>query len=75
MSLGQSVRLLATYYRKSARLVIFIILLASFAIPVVLASSPGSRMPAMTSALSSRGPTWEQAICALLPSSTHCRVA
>src|SRR5579863_4245192 len=42
MSLRQSVRLLATYYRKSARLVVFISLLASFAIPAVLAASSGS---------------------------------
>ena len=42
MSVGQSVRRLACSYRKSARFAVFIILLASFAIPAVLASSSGS---------------------------------
>src|SRR5208283_5963874 len=42
MPVKQSIRLLASYYRKSARFAVFIILLASFAIPSVLASGPGS---------------------------------
>ena len=42
MSVRQSIRQFAAYYRKSARLAVFIILLASFAIPSVLASGPGS---------------------------------
>ena len=42
MPVKQSIRLLASYYRKSARFAVFIILLASFAIPAVLASGPGS---------------------------------
>src|ERR1700733_1256423 len=42
MSVGQSVRRIASCYRKSARFAIFMILLASFAIPAVLASSSGS---------------------------------
>jgi hypothetical protein len=42
MSVRNSLRLLAAYYRKSARLAVFVILLASFAVPAVLASPPGS---------------------------------
>jgi len=42
MAVRQTIRLVASYYRKSARFAIFIILLASFAIPAVLASSSGS---------------------------------
>ena len=42
MPVKQSIRLVASYYRKSARFVVFAILLASFAIPSVLASGPGS---------------------------------
>jgi len=42
MVVRQTIRLIASYYRKSARFAIFIILLASFAIPAVLASSSGS---------------------------------
>ncbi|MGD0638360.1 MAG: hypothetical protein ABSA72_10025, partial [Nitrososphaerales archaeon] len=42
MTIRKTVRQLASYYRKSARLAVFIILLASFAIPSVLASGPGS---------------------------------
>jgi len=42
MAVGQSIRLVAVCYRKSARFAVFIILLASFAIPAVLASSSGS---------------------------------
>ena len=42
MVVRQTIRLVASYYRKSARFAIFIILLASFAIPAVLASSSGS---------------------------------
>jgi hypothetical protein len=41
MSARNALRLLAAYYRKSARLAVFLILLASFAAPV-LASGPGS---------------------------------
>jgi hypothetical protein len=42
MTIRKTVRQVASYYRKSARLAVFIILLASFAIPSVLASGPGS---------------------------------
>ena len=42
MTIRKIVRQVASYYRKSARLAGFIILLASFAIPSVLASGPGS---------------------------------
>jgi hypothetical protein len=42
MAVQQTIRLVASYYRKSARFAIFIIILASFAIPAVLASSSGS---------------------------------
>ena len=42
MPVKQSIRLVASYYGKSARFSVFIILLASFAIPSVLASGPGS---------------------------------
>jgi hypothetical protein len=42
MAIRKTIRLLATYYRKTARLAVFIILLASFAIPMVLAAGPGS---------------------------------
>jgi hypothetical protein len=42
MVVRQTIRLVASYYRKSARFGVFIILLASFAIPSVLASSSGS---------------------------------
>ena len=42
MTIRKIVRQVASYYRKSARLAVFIILLASFAIPSVLASGPGS---------------------------------
>jgi hypothetical protein len=38
----KTIRLVASYYRKSARFAVFVILLASFAIPSVLASGPGS---------------------------------
>ncbi len=41
MSLRKTIRLLAAYYRKTARFAVFIILLASFALPSVLASGPG----------------------------------
>src|SRR5712692_6190686 len=39
MSFRKTIRLLSTYYRKSARFAVFLILLASFAAPV-LASGP-----------------------------------
>jgi hypothetical protein len=42
MAVRKTLRLAATYYRKSARFAAFIILLASFAIPAVLASTSGS---------------------------------
>ena len=42
MPVRKTVRQIAAYYRKSARFAVFIILLASFAIPAVLASAPGS---------------------------------
>ena len=42
MSVRNGLRLFASYYRKSARFAVFIIFLASFAIPAVLASPPGS---------------------------------
>ena len=42
MAVRNSIRQVAAYYRKSARSAVFIILLASFAIPSVLASGPGS---------------------------------
>ncbi|MGD0639061.1 MAG: hypothetical protein ABSA72_13590, partial [Nitrososphaerales archaeon] len=42
MQVRNTVRQVAAYYRKSARFAVFIILLASFAIPSVLASGPGS---------------------------------
>jgi len=42
MAVRQTIRLVASYYRKSARFAVFIILLASLAIPAVLASSSGS---------------------------------
>ena len=42
MPARNTVRQAAAYYRKSARFAVFIILLASFAIPSVLASGPGS---------------------------------
>jgi hypothetical protein len=42
MPVRKTVRQVAAYYRKSARFAVFIILLASFAIPSVLASGPGS---------------------------------
>ncbi len=42
MTAKRSIRLLASYYRKCARFAVFVILLASFAIPSVLASGPGS---------------------------------
>ena len=42
MAVRKTIRLVASYYRKSARFAVFIILLASFAIPAVLASSSGS---------------------------------
>jgi hypothetical protein len=42
MAVKKTIRQVASYYRKSARFAVFIILLASFAIPSVLASGPGS---------------------------------
>jgi len=42
MPARKTIRLVASYYRRSARLAVFAILLASFAIPSVLASGPGS---------------------------------
>ena len=42
MAVRKTIRQVASYYRKSARFAAFIILLASFAIPSVLASGPGS---------------------------------
>jgi len=42
MAVRNTIRQVAAYYRKSARFAVFIILLASFAIPSVLASGPGS---------------------------------
>jgi len=42
MAVRKTIRQVASYYRKSARFAVFIILLASFAIPSVLASGPGS---------------------------------
>ena len=42
MAVRKTIRQAAAYYRKSARFAVFIILLASFAIPSVLASGPGS---------------------------------
>jgi hypothetical protein len=42
MVVRQTIRLVASYYRKSGRFAVFIILLASFAIPAVVASSSGS---------------------------------
>ena len=42
MTIRKTVRQVASYYRKSARFAVFVILLASFAIPSVLASGPGS---------------------------------
>ena len=42
MAVRKTIRLVASYYRKSARFAVFVILLASFAIPTVLASGPGS---------------------------------
>jgi hypothetical protein len=42
MAVRQTIRLVASCYRKSARFTVFIILLASLAIPSVLASSGGS---------------------------------
>ena len=42
MPVRKTIRQVAAYYRKSARFAVFIILLASFAIPSVLASGPGS---------------------------------
>ena len=41
MPIRKTIRVLAAYYRKSARLAVFIIILASFAAPV-LASGPGT---------------------------------
>jgi len=42
MAVRKTIRQVAGYYRKSARFAVFVILLASFAIPSVLASGPGS---------------------------------
>ena len=42
MPVRKTIRLVASYYRKSARFAVFIILLASFAIPFVMAAGPGS---------------------------------
>jgi hypothetical protein len=42
MAVRNTVRQVAAFYRKSARFTVFVILLASFAIPSVLASGPGS---------------------------------
>jgi hypothetical protein len=42
MAIRKAIRLVATTYRKSARFAVFIILLASFAIPFVMAAGPGS---------------------------------
>ena len=42
MAVRKTIRQAAAYYRKSARFAVFVILLASFAIPSVLASGPGS---------------------------------
>jgi hypothetical protein len=42
MPVRKTIRLVASYYRKSARFAVFVILLASFAIPSVLAGGPGS---------------------------------
>ena len=42
MAFRKTIRLVASYYRKSARFAVFIILLASFGIPSVLANGPGS---------------------------------
>src|SRR5437773_1590552 len=42
MAVRKAIRLVAAYYRKSARFSVFIILLASFAVPSVLAASSGS---------------------------------
>src|SRR3989454_11695757 len=41
MSIGNAVRMLAAYYRKTARFSVFVTLLASFAAPV-LAANPGT---------------------------------
>lgn len=42
MSVRNAIRVLAAYYRKTARFSVFIILLASFAVPFVMAAGPGS---------------------------------
>ena len=42
MAVKKAIRQVATFYRKSARFAVFIILLASFAIPYVMAAGPGS---------------------------------
>ena len=42
MAVKKAIRQVASFYRKSARFAVFIILLASFAIPYVMAAGPGS---------------------------------